>query len=62
MKRNRKKRINEKWAMKMEMYGLMFLLVVSIIWGAIGWSKYRETSQTKNKIEELLGNMFHSIE
>jgi len=53
---------NEKWQLKMDMYGLMFLLIISILWGAIGWRNYKEALKEKTQLQDLLSNMFRTIE
>jgi TM2 domain-containing membrane protein YozV len=33
---------NKEWELKMEIYGLIILMTIILLWGAIGWHRYRQ--------------------
>lgn len=42
---------NKEWEYRMEIWGLLIIVAVSLIFGAIGWHRYREMKQVKEGLE-----------
>ncbi len=52
---------NREWEYRMEIYGMMVLITIILIWGAIGWHRYREERIVKEELETVVENFYESL-